>query len=258
MSFASFSSIWPSLQSEIFKHLLYFQKFGGIPILIPFPVSTGIQASSSPKSYQFLYRESSEHAEGTTPGGQEKFTKSPSQWQQEIQLGCLLGSLHQRGFAVFPGKQLCPYPSTARQSLIVPRPSWFPTAARPQLSLGIFLQRNKQNPINLHFLPKSPRGGMMEMTRRINILGNYYYFIMLWNQERTDCLGKKFLFSLTCQVLEQLLGMRGEGGQGEELGSNPRLIRKVLRDTNKEGAGSERVKAAGISPGNKCVWLLPR
>lgn len=96
------------------------------------------------------------------------------------------------------------------------------------------------------------------MTRRINILGNYYYFIMLWKQDRTDCLGKKFPFSLTCQVLEQLLGMGREVGQGEELGSDPRWMRKVLRDSNKEGAGWERVRAAGISPGNKCVWLLPR
>lgn len=150
-------------------------------------------------------------------GGQEKFTSSQIQWQQEIQLGCLCT----RGILlIFPGKQLCPYPSAARQSLAVPRPPWFPTAAWPQLSLGIFLQRNKQNPINLHFLPKSPRGGVMEMTRRTSVLGNYYYFIMLWNQERTDCLGKKFPFSLTCQVLRQLLRMRGEGGQGEELGSD--------------------------------------
>lgn len=90
----------------------------------------------------------------------------------------------------------------------------------------------------------------MGMTRRINIFGNHYYFIMLWSQERTDCLRKKFPFSLTCQVLLQLLRVRGEGGQGES-GRDSKLLQKVLRDSNKDGAGLERVKAAGISPGNK-------
>lgn len=97
VSFASFFHICPSLQPEIFEHLLYFQKFGGIPIFIPLPVSTGSQESSPPKSY----RESPEHAEGTSPGGQEKFTSSQIQWHQEIQLGWFLGSLHQRDFAQF-------------------------------------------------------------------------------------------------------------------------------------------------------------
>lgn len=219
MSFASFFHIWPTLHSKIFEHLLYFLKFGRIPIFVPFPVSKGSQESSSPKAY----RESPEHPEGTSPRWAGEVHKLTDSMAARDPAWVSFWVSTPEGFcSFFPGKQLCPYPSAARQSLAVPRPPWFPTAAWPQLSLGIFLQRNKQNPINLHFLPKSPRGGVMEMTRRTSILGNYHYFIMLWNQERTDCLGKKFPFSLTCQVLQQLLRMRGEGGQGEELGSDPK------------------------------------
>lgn len=71
---------------------------------------------------------------------------SQAQKFRRSSLGVFRG-LFTRGILLsFPRRTALPISQTARQGLAVPRPFWFPTAAWPQLSLGIFLQKKQTKP----------------------------------------------------------------------------------------------------------------
>lgn len=173
---------------------------------------------------QSLWAVNRASAGNNTLVGKRRFTSSWIRQQQEIKLRCLLRSLHQSDFAQsFQENSSAHTPTMPGRALLCWALSGF--LQQPGLNFhGVFsFKETRKTRDTFSFLPKSPL-----MTRWTNLPGQNCYFSMWWNEERTDSFEKNFPFSLTCQVLQQLLRIQGRRWSRTGL--------KQLFQMSKEGA----------------------
>lgn len=127
--FASFFHLWASLQSKIYKHLLYFSNiFGGSKLFFFSQSLWGVNRASTGNN---------------TLVGWRSFTISRVRYQQEIKLKCLLRSPHWSGFALSFQEN-----SSAHTPRMPGRTSmcWALSGFWSRSTKGIFLQSNKKKP----------------------------------------------------------------------------------------------------------------
>lgn len=229
--FASFFYLWPSLQSKSCKHLLYFSNILEDPIF--FFLS------------QSLWAVNRASAGNNTLVGKRRFTSSGIRQQLEIKLRCLLRSLHQNDFAQsFQENSSAHTPTMPGRALLC----W---------ALSGFLQ---QPGLNFHgiFSFKETRKNRDTFSFCQNLHWWQGELICLEITATSQCGGMKrkqtFLRRISlspwhARSYSSCWGYRGEGGQGQDLSTYSKWVRKVLIDSNKDKATWNWVRArSSFSP----------